>query len=61
VEVVNANGVTMPCEVKRETGDYHRYIYTLVPGESYYYVATKNTHYHVRDEIVLNEEANRII
>ena len=61
VEVVNANGVTMPCEVKRETGNYHRYIYTLVPGESYYYVATKNTHYHVRDEIVLNEEANRII
>lgn len=61
VEVINGNGVTMPCEIKREVGDYHRYIYTLVPGESYYYVATKNTYYHVRDEIVLNEEANRVI
>ena len=61
VEVINSNGVTMPCEIKRETGNYHRYIYTLVPGESYYYLATKNTYYHVRDEIVLNEDANRII
>ena len=61
IEVVNSNGVVMPFTTHRETSTQNRYKYTLVPGETYYYVATKNTYYHIADEFKLEEVANSTI
>ena len=61
VEVVNSNGVIMPYTTHKETSTKNRYKYTLVPGESYSYVATNNTYYHIADDFSLEEVANSII
>lgn len=61
IEVVNSNGVVMPFTTHRETSTQNRYKYTLVPGETYYYVATKDTYYHIADEFKLEEVANSTI
>lgn len=61
VEVVNSNGVVMPYTTHKESATKNRYKYTLVPGESYSYVATNNVYYHIADEFSLEEVANSII
>ena len=61
VEVVNSNGVVMPFTTHRETDDQNRYKYTLVPGETYRYVATKDTYYHIADDFRLEDVANSTI
>lgn len=61
VEVVNSNGVVMPYTTHKESATQNRYKYTLVPGESYSYVATNNVYYHIADEFSLEEVANSII
>ena len=61
VEVVNSNGVVMPFTTHRETDTQNRYKYTLVPGEPYHYVATKDTYYHIADDFKLEEVANSTI
>ncbi len=61
VEVVNSNGVVMPFTTHRETETQNRYTYSLVPGEIYSYVATKDTYYHIADDFKLEEVANRTI
>ena len=60
-EVVNSNGVIMPYTTHKETATKNRYKYTLVPGETYSYVATNNTYYHIADDFSLEEVANSII
>ena len=61
VEVVNSNGVVMPYTTFRESATQNRYKYTLVPGETYHYVATYNTYYHITDDFSLEEVANSTI
>ena len=61
IEVINSNGVVMPYTTHRETNTQNRYQYTLVPGENYSYIATKDTYYHIADEFKLEEVANSII
>ena len=53
VEVVNSNGVIMPFTTHKEGTTQHRYYYTLVPGETYSYIATKDTYYHIADDFEL--------
>ena len=61
VEVVNRNGQTMPCEKFREGTDKNRYQYTLVPGETYRYIATSGEYYHTTDEFTMEEAADSTI
>jgi len=61
IEVVNSNGVVMPFTTHRETSTQNRYKYTLVPGETYHYVATKDTYYHIADDFKLEDVANSTI
>ena len=61
MEVVNSNGVVMPFTTHRETTSQNRYKYTLVPGETYRYIATKDDCYHIADEFRLEDVANSII
>lgn len=61
VEVVNSNGVVMPYVTHRESATQNRYRYTLVPGETYRYVATRDTYYHITDDFSLEEVADSTI
>ncbi|MBO5323994.1 MAG: PQQ-binding-like beta-propeller repeat protein [Oscillospiraceae bacterium] len=61
IEVVNSNGVVMPYTTHRETDTQNRYKYTLVPGETYNYIATKGTYYHISDNFKLEDVANSTI
>ena len=61
VEVVNRNGQVMPWEKFREGSDRNRYQYTLVPGETYTYIATAGEYYHTADEFTMEEAADSTI
>lgn len=61
VEVVNSNGVVMPFTTHKETSTQNRYKYTLVPGETYSYIATWKEYYHISDEFSLEDVADSII
>lgn len=61
IEVLNSNGVVMPFTTHRETDTQNRYKYTLVPGETYSYIATKDTYYHIADDFRLEDVANSTI
>lgn len=61
VEVVNSNGVVMPYVTHRESATQNRYRYALVPGETYRYVATRGTYYHITDDFSLEEVADSTI
>ena len=61
VEVVNSNGVIMPYTTHRETSTQNRYQYTLVPGEPYSYIATRDDCYHIADDFKLEDVANSTI
>lgn len=61
IEVINSNGVVMPYTTHRETDTQNRYKYTLVPGESYHYIATKDIYYHIADDFKLEDVANSTI
>ena len=60
LEVVNANDEVIPYEKFRE-GTKNRYKYTLVPGETYSYVATRGTYYHIKDEFTMEDVADSTI
>ena len=61
VEVINSNGVVMPYTTHKESTTQNRYKYTLVPGETYSYIATYKIYYHIADEFSLEQVANSII
>lgn len=61
VVVTNSNGVIMPYTTHKEAGGQNRYQYTLVPGETYHYIATKDTCFHITDDFRLEEVANSLI
>lgn len=58
VQVVNSNGVVMPYKTYKETATQNNYKYTLVPGETYSYIATYKTHYHMADTFRLEDVAD---
>ena len=61
IEVVNSNGVVLPYEKFREGATGNRYQYVLVPGETYSYVATAGTYYHMADEFTMEDVADSTI
>ena len=61
VQVVNRNGVIMPYVAYQESPTQRRYRYTLVPGESYSYIATRQTYYHIADTFALEELSDSTI
>lgn len=54
--VVNKNDEELECTRKRE-GSKIQYLYTLVPGEEYSYVATRNQYYHAKKCFTLLDTA----
>jgi len=59
VEVVNKNGVVMPYDTKKEMADNTiRYNYTLVVGQDYSYIATKDGCYNMADTFQLQNIGN---
>ncbi len=60
VEVVNSNGEVIPYTQIRE-GNTNKYQYVLVPGETYSYIATAGTYYHVADEFTMENAADSTI
>lgn len=61
VEVVNNSGLVMPFEKFREGTSGNRYQYVLVPGETYSYVATRDTWYHTADKFTMEDAADSTI
>ena len=61
MRVENSNGQVMPYSKYREGADSHRYQYTLIPGETYSYVATRDTYYHIANEFTVEESAGSTI
>jgi len=61
LEVVNSNGEVMPFEKFKEGSSGNRYQYSLIPGETYAYVATAGTYYHVADSFTMEDAADSTI
>ena len=61
LKVVNSNGQVMPYAKFRDGENGNRYQYTLVPGETYSYVATAKTYYHIADEFTMEDVADSTI
>lgn len=61
LEVSNQNGQILPYEKFREGANGNRYQYTLVPGETYRYVATAAKYYHIADEFTMEDAADSTI
>ena len=55
--VVNSEGVELPFDKELENNGVWRYKYTLVPGETYYYEATKDQYYHAKDTFTLEDQS----
>lgn len=60
VNMVNKNGVQVPCERDLTVSGKNRYYYTMVLGETYTYVATKKDHYHISEEFELKDASKTI-
>ena len=61
VTVVNGNGDELPCYRYKGTDSFNRYDYMLVPGETYYYVASAGGYFHAKDSFTLEEDADSIV
>lgn len=61
LEVVNQNGEVLPYAKFREGTSGNRYQYTLVPGETYNYVASCGSYYHIADEFTMEDVADSTI
>lgn len=61
VEVFNTNGEKMFSVVERQANGYYSYRYTLVPGETYTYVATKDKYYHSKKEFTMENDSGSIV
>lgn len=54
LQVFNKNGVEIPYTSNKGNDNINRYLFTLVPGEPYSYIATYDTYYHIADEFTPN-------
>ena len=61
VSVYNRNGEKMLSVKERQTSGFYAYRYTLVPGETYTYIATQNEFYHAMNTFTLEESANSTV
>ena len=57
LEVRNKNGEVLGCTSEKDHGKTVLY-YTLVPGEEYSYVATKNTYYHTKKTFLADSDSD---
>lgn len=53
LRVVNRDGLELPFTRHVDTKNYNRYLYTLVPGEEYHYVAVRDGCYFAEDTFIL--------
>lgn len=56
--VVNQNGEELPFTRYRQTNGYNAYQYTLIPGQTYSYVATKDVYFHASKTFVPDESGS---
>lgn len=61
VSVYNRNGEKMLSVKERQTSGFYAYRYTLVPGETYTYIATQDAVYHAMNTFTLEESANSTV
>ena len=61
VDVFNTNGEKMYSVKERQASGYYSYRYTLVPGETYTYVATKDKYYHSKKEFTMESDSGSIV
>ena len=61
VSVYNRNGEKMLSVKELQTSGFYAYRYTLVPGETYTYIATQNEFYHAMNTFTLEESANSTV
>lgn len=59
--VANKNNMVMPCKKYKGTDNGNYYQYTLVTEDEYFYVATRDTYYHVKDSFSLQDLASSTI
>lgn len=59
--VVNKNGDELGYTRYKQANGYNAYQYTLVPGETYTYVATRNDYYHSSKEFTMEADAGSVI
>lgn len=60
LEVTNSNGLVLPYTRFRDSSGFNSYLYTLVPGEQYYYVATRDEFFHTKDDFTLEDLAGNV-
>lgn len=61
VQVVNKNGMVMPCKKVQVSDTMSRYIYVLVAEDEYNYVATKDTYFHSTNSFTLDTLTNTTV
>lgn len=59
--VRNENGEELPYQKIRQANGYNAYLYKLVAGGEYEYVATKGTYYHAAKRFKVDELANSTV
>lgn len=57
LKVYNSNNQELPFTKMTGNDEYNRYLYTLVPNESYHYVATRNDYFFTEDTFTLGQES----
>ena len=58
LEVRNKNDEVLGCTSEKDRNGTVIYYYTLVPGEEYAYVATKNTYYHTKKTFTADADSS---
>ena len=58
LEVRNKNDEVLGCTSEKDRNGIVTYTYTLVPGEEYSYVATKNTYYHTKKTFLADSDSD---
>ena len=57
LQVVNSDGLELPYTRMKDANDYYLYQYILVPGQTYSYVATRDTWYHLKGNFTLQSNS----
>lgn len=61
VQVVNKNGMVMPCKKAQSSDTINRYEYVLVAEDAYQYVATKDKYFHSANSFTLESLMNTTV
>ncbi len=58
LKVVNKEGLELPYTKYKDTDTYNRYLYNLVPGDEYHYVAMRDQYFFAEDTFTLGEDSS---